>query len=320
MEFFMQQNRSTGLLRQILGGFAIAAAVSFTVQADTHTVDTAYGPVAIEGSPERVVTLYEGALDAALASGVTPVGAIITRGGDSVADYIQAKAGDVKIVGTPGETNLEAVIALNPDVILASSRLSEEQYKLLSQIAPTVVPDFKAYQPDTWIKETRLFAEALNQSENAEKVLMRVQERTAEVEKLVAAKIAGDDRKTALIRWMPQGALVMAEGLFSSSLLQATGFDVDDAGIVQEGRPHSRPLSQENLGLIDHQWVFLATLNADGREALETARKSPAFERMQANQNNRIVTVNGQLWTSASGPIAALALLDDIATAVNQLP
>lgn len=314
----MQRPCLTGRINRILGCLALAAAmVSLTTQAATRTIETAYGPVTLEGSPERVVTLYEGALDAAIASGVEPVGAIITRGGDHVAGYIQPQAGDLAIVGTPGETNLEAVIALQPDLILASSRLSKEQYRLLSRIAPTIVPDFSPFQPETWKQETRLFAKALNRIDAGEQALTRVANRTHEVAELVARKSMDNDRKTALIRWMPQGPLVMARGLFSASILQATGFRVDDAGIVQAGRPHSRPLSQENLGLIDHQWVFLATLNADGREALETARRSPAFERLQANRNDRIVTVNGQLWTSASGPLAALAILDDIEAAIG---
>ena len=45
--------------------------------------------------PERVVTLYEGALDTTLAVDANPVGAVITRGGSDVADYIKSRAGDI---------------------------------------------------------------------------------------------------------------------------------------------------------------------------------------------------------------------------------
>lgn len=100
--------------------------------------------------------------------GVQPVGAIVTRGGNQVAEYIQPRVGDVQIVGTPGETNLEAVIALAPDLILASARTTEPQYRLLSRIAPTIVPDVPAFQPDTWKRETRLFARALDRAEAGE--------------------------------------------------------------------------------------------------------------------------------------------------------
>ncbi|MGO1501481.1 MAG: hypothetical protein ACTHWH_09415 [Marinobacter sp.] len=97
--------------RAALTAAAFAGICLSSAFADTRNVETAFGPVAINGQPERVVTLYEGALDTALAVGANAVGAVITRGGSDVADYIQSKAGDVAIVGAPAETNIEAVIA-----------------------------------------------------------------------------------------------------------------------------------------------------------------------------------------------------------------
>lgn len=304
--------------RHLLGSLAFMVAMTASLaHADTREIATAYGPVSINGTPERVVTLYEGALDAAIATGVKPVGAVITRGGTDVAEYIQEKAGNVEIVGAPGEINIEAVVGQNPDLILASSRLTEEQYALLSRIAPTIVPDFPTLSPETWKKETRLFSLALGREEAGTNIIDTVEERTLEVAALVEKHLGDTSMKTAVIRWMPQGPVVMSEDLFSSGLLAATGFEVNAADIVKEGRPHSHPLSQENLGMIDHPWIFLATLNADGDEALAAARMSHAFQRLQANRNDRIITVNGQLWSSASGPLAALQILDDIADAMK---
>lgn len=305
-------------LRRLLGSLAFMVAMTATLaHADTRKIETAHGPVSVHGAPERVVTLYEGALDAAIATGIKPVGAVITRGGTDVAEYIQGKAGNVDIVGAPGEINIEAVVGQSPDLILASSRLTEEQYALLSRIAPTIVPDFPTLSPETWKKETRLFARALGREEAGKDIIETVEERTREVATLVEKSLGDTSAKTAVIRWMPQGPVVMSEDLFSSGLLAATGFDVNAADIVKDGRPHSHPLSQENLGMIDHPWIFMATLNADGEEALAAARQSRAFQRLQANRDDRIITVNGQLWSSASGPLAALQILDDIADAMK---
>lgn len=303
--------------RRALGVLMITAAA--LAHADSRKIDTAFGEVTVPGTPQRIVTLYEGALDTALAVGVHPVGAIVTRGGSHVADYIRPRAGNIAIVGTAGETNLEAVIAQAPDLILASPYTSEAQYRLLSQIAPTIVPEVPAFDPDNWKRETRLFARALGRDAEAEAVLARVAEKIQEVSAQVNQALpAEEQRHTALVRWMPQGPLVMNTGLFSAGLLKAVGFEVDDAGIVAEGRPHSHPLSLENLGQVDFHSLFLATLNADGEQALAAARQSPAFQRLSVARANRIVTVSGQLWTSASGPLAALEILDDIAGAVTE--
>lgn len=300
-------------LPAMLAGIGLAMTIGLaTASAGTRTVETAFGPVSISGQPERVVTLYEGALDAAVATGVSPQGAVITRGGTTVAGYIQPRVEGIRIVGAPGETNIEAVLALRPDLILAAPYTSEEQFRILSRIAPTVVPDVPAFQPDSWIRETQLYGEALGREAEAEAAIAKVQARMDEVQGLLAQGLAQQGSDAALVRWMPQGAMLMSRHLFSANVIRAAGFDLQDGGVVAEGRPHSRPLSHENLELIDRSWVFLATLNSDGEEALLSARRAPAFGRLQAVRSDRVVHVDGQLWTSASGPLAALAILDQI--------
>jgi iron complex transport system substrate-binding protein len=317
MSSFSNRLRST--LVQALTVVAVASGGLGQAMAETRTVESAYGPVQINGQPGRVVTLYEGALDAALAVDANAVGAVITRGGSDVAEYIKSEAGDIAIVGAPAETNIEAVIAARPDLILAPPRINQQQVALLSRIAPVVASNVPMFQPDSWERETRLFAKAMGREAEAEKVIGQVKERISEVAQVVSAKIPAGQRDAALVRWMPQGPLVMAEGLFSASLLQAVGFELTDKDLVKEGRPHSEPLSLENLSSMDQSWVFLATLNEDGDKALDAARKSPAFARLNAVQNDQVIGVSGQLWTSATGPLAALAILDDIEAAVNAI-
>lgn len=276
-----------------------------------RTLDTAYGEVSVEGQPERVVTLYEGALDTAVSAGVMPLAAIATRGGDDVARYLRDRVQGIDIVGTARETNIEAVVAQRPDIILASPRLPEGQYRLLSQIAPTLVPDVPAFSEGAWKQEARFFAKALGREAPIEAALEAVAARAAELHETM------DHAPTAsLARWMPQGALLMSPQLFSTGLLRASGFTVLGGENVPDGRPHSDPLSLENLSLIDGDWLFLATLNAEGDEALAAATSSPAFARLDAVKNDHVVPVDGQLWTSASGPLAAEAILDDITTAL----
>lgn len=169
------------LLRSI-AVLALSAMGAGTSLADTRSVETAYGPVTVNGQPERVVTLYEGALDTTLAVDANPVGAVITRGGSDVADYIKSRAGDIAIVGAPAETNIEAVISVRPDLILAAPRTNEQQYQLLSRIAPVIVSDVPMFQPDSWERETRLFAKALGgKEEAAEQVIAKVESRIGEV-------------------------------------------------------------------------------------------------------------------------------------------
>ncbi|MCK2045346.1 iron-siderophore ABC transporter substrate-binding protein [Chromohalobacter moromii] len=299
-------------LRHLCMATAGIAALSATLPANAKSLETAFGTVEIDDDPTRVVTLYTNALDSALTAGVAPLGAVATRGGDGVARYFGEQADGIEIVGTPRETNIEAVAALAPDVILASPQLPEAQYELLSRIAPTVVPDVEPYQMESWENEARVYGKALGRSDTIDDAIAEID---AKAEAL--SERQNGSPTASLIRWMPQGAIVMADNIFAGTLLTKSGFMVDDGDTVKEGRPHSDPLSLENLSRIDNDWLFLATLNAEGDEAYEAARQSPAFERLDVVQRDRVVSVDGQLWSSATGPMAAKAILDDIASAMD---
>lgn len=301
-------------LRQGMVAALLSTLVVGTAQA--RTLDTAFGDVDVEGAPERVVTLYEGALDAALAAGITPLGAVTTRGGDNVAEYVEAHLGDDRpaIMGVVREINIEAVLAQQPDLILAPAQLSEEQYQLLSRIAPTVVPHAQPLAADNWEAEARLYGEALNREEAIEEAIAAVDQRTTELaEALADADVSGT---AFLVRWMPGGPMVMSENLIATGLLERVGLDVQGADLIGERGVHSDVLSLENLSQVDGDWLFLATLNEDGQQALDAAKQSPAFTRLNVVQQEQVVPVNGQLWSSANGPLAAQAILDDIEAAL----
>lgn len=298
-----------GMVGLLLSGLLVSAA-------QARTLDTAYGEVDVTGTPERVVTLYEGALDASLAAGVTPLGAVTTRGGDNVAEYVEAHLGNERpaIMGVVREINIEAVLEQRPDLILAPARLSEAQYQLLSRIAPTVVPPTQPIAPDNWKAEARLYGDALNRQDAIEDAISAVDQRAAELASALDA--AGVGGTAFVVRWMPGGPMVMSKNLFTAGLLAQVGLTVEDAGLVGERGVHSDILSLENLSQVDGDWLFLATLNEDGQEALASAKQSSAFTRLDVVQREQVVPVNGQLWTSANGPLAAQAILDDVEAAL----
>ncbi|WP_046079133.1 ABC transporter substrate-binding protein [Halomonas sp. HG01] len=299
----------------LIGACLVAAFAAAVTPAQARMLDTAHGEIEVPDAPERVVTLYEGALDTALAAGVMPVGAVTTRGGDDVARYIEPHLGDQRpaIVGVVREINMEAVVGERPDLILAGPRLPDAQYRLLSRIAPTVVPQSPGITPDAWKVEGRQFGEALGREDAVNAAIDHVEARTAELRET----LGGAEARTAnLVRWMPQGPLVMSDQLFASGMLEAVGLDVASSGLVNDGGVHSDPLSLENLSRLQGDWLFLATLNEEGDAALAAAKDSPAFARLPVVENGQVVPVDGQLWTSANGPLAAEAILDDIEAAL----
>ena len=45
---------------------------------------------------------------------------------------------------------------------------------------------------------------------------------------------------------------------------------------------------------------------------MKRALETPAFRELTAVKNGRVIPVDGSLWTSLGGPLAALRILDDV--------
>lgn len=299
----------TSFLRQSAALLAASLLITAPLQAAPRTIDGVYGSVELDGAPQRVVALGDNALDAALSLDVQPLGTLASRGGNDVPEYLKTKAGKIALVGSVREPNLEAILALQPDLILASSELPSELYAKLSQMAPTIVPKGGTFQD--WRVTYNTYALALDKTEQAEQHI-------AEIDKRIDAlrQHLPQGQKVSVVRWNPQGPFIMSSHLFVGQLLQSMGLQASELATEQKRKPHSDILSLENLSKVDADWIFLATLNPDGRKALDDARQQPAFTRLNAVKNNRVISVDGQIWSSSSGYLAAQHILDDVEKAL----
>ncbi|MDH1265915.1 iron-siderophore ABC transporter substrate-binding protein [Pseudomonas sp. GD03944] len=293
------------------GATLVAACLllSAPLHAAERTLEGAYGPVTFKGSPQRVVALGDSALDAALSLGIQPLGTLASRGGNDVPDYLKERAGTLALVGSVREPNLEAVLRLQPDLILASSDLSRDLYAKLSLMAPTAVP--KGGSLEDWRQAYAFYAQALDKAEDGQQRIAEIDARVADLRQRLP-----QGQHASVVRWNPQGPFIMSSHLFVGQLLQGLGFTANELAAAQTNKPHSDVLSLENLSRVDADWIFLATLNPDGRKALDAARQQPAFKRLKAVGNDRVVSVDGQIWSSSSGYLAAQHILDDVEKAL----
>ena len=297
--------------RRTLLGFISAVAIGATAflpslaQAQQRTLETAYGPVTVKDEIQRVITLDEGALDTVLALGMQPVGSVAARGGNELPKYLQKHASGVPIVGVTREPNLEAIFSQRPDLILASPGLEKRVYDVLSKMAPTIVPSTPSTAP--WAERNALYVSALGKEAEMEQLVAEVEKR---IESLRSRIEPG--QTFSVVRWMPQGPMAMSSKLITGQLLTALGLEGTKLANNLGERPHSDILSLENLGSVDADWMFLATLNEQGDATLATASQQPAFTRLNAARNDQAVPVDGQVWSSGTGVLAAERILDDI--------
>lgn len=159
--------------------------------ADTFpvTIEHAFGETVIEKQPERVVTLAFGNQDVVLALDVVPVGFSAANYGvqddSGMLPWTQEKLAELGVTepnvfqDTDG-IDYEAVSDCNPDIIIMPySGLTEEEYNLLSEIAPVV-----AYPETAWTISTedwiRITAKSLGLEEKGEAVISEMKNTIAE--------------------------------------------------------------------------------------------------------------------------------------------
>lgn len=153
------------------------------------TIEHAFGETTIDQEPARVVTWGWGSADAALALGVVPVAIPFqSYGGDEsgvlpwIADALeeQGAATPTILPESTEEPPYEDIAAANPDVILANySGIDQDQYDLLSQIAPVVAYPGEAWSTP-WRDVVSTVGVALGKTAEADQVLADIDTQLAE--------------------------------------------------------------------------------------------------------------------------------------------
>lgn len=140
----------------------------------TRTVSTVKGDVVVPANPKRVVVLYlQGDV---VALGIKPIATSDVYDGAAYKNELEG----VNSLGTWFEPNPEAVIDLDPDLIIVPS---EETYDLLKDIAPTV---YIPYEKLTTEERLLNIATIFGKEQEAEKLLSDLNSKVDESKKILA--------------------------------------------------------------------------------------------------------------------------------------
>jgi len=157
--------------------------------AEGITLEHAFGETVVPADASRVVTLGWGSTDAAIALGVVPVAIPFdSYAGDEegvlpwVREAVDELGAELPTVlpDSPEEPPYDAIDAANPDVILAVySGITQEQYDLLSEIAPVVAYSGKAWSTP-WRDLITTVGTALGEDDKAAEVIAGIESEVAE--------------------------------------------------------------------------------------------------------------------------------------------
>ncbi|MEL6406966.1 MAG: ABC transporter substrate-binding protein [Chloroflexota bacterium] len=281
----------------------------------------AHDPLCIPENPERIVTLNSRDFDLLLATGSEPIGAVGYLESIYERNFpYMVEDTSVTYVGFPA--NLELVLELEPDLIIASPFGDLENYDQLNAIAPTVIPE--ALPNVEWETSMRFMGDVLNLSEDVETLLAEYDARVEDIIELI-----GDpsEIEISVVRYFDDGGDVGLQmqlaNAFSTDMLADIGFarPAPQALTAEEaeaefGAAVAVTLSLEELPLVDGEYLFAWSQapNAEGDAANEDAygllSDDPLWGTLEAVQNAQTFQVGGH-WVGWGFP-AAHAILDDL--------
>jgi len=301
-----------------------------TAADEAVTIEHAFGSTEVPADATDVVTLGWGSTEAALALGVVPVGieaqtyAVDENG---LLPWVNEALAEVEaeptiLPATVEEPAYEDIDALDPDVILAPySGITEEQYEILSEIAPTVV-----YPEEPWTTPWRdvvsIVGESLGMDEEADEL---VAELDATLEETAAAHPELDGVTVAAIWdvggtfyvYKPQDSRV--DFLLDLGLESAPSVEELDTG----GETFVYSLSYEETDKLDADVIVNY---ASTEEEVETFLGQSYAQAIPAVQDGAIANITGDQLIAAMSPPTALSInwgldeyVDAISAAVDQI-
>lgn len=271
-----------------------------------YTVEHAMGTTKLDKTPEKVVILTNEGTEALLSMGVTPVGAVQSWTGDPWYEHIAEDMKDVQVVGTESEVNVEAIAALQPDLIIGNKMRQEKIYDQLNDIAPTV---FAETLRGDWKENFELYAKALNKEEG-KKVLADYDSRIQEIKTSLGDKI---NQEVSIVRFMAGDVRIYHKDTFSGVILDQIGFARPESQNVDDFA--EKNATKERIPAMDGDILFYFTYETGDGEASQLEKEwieDPLFKNLKVSQDGNVHKVNDTIWNTAGGVIAANLLLDDI--------
>lgn len=283
-----------------------------TAKQESYTVKHAMGETTIKGEPKRIVILTNEGVEALLSMGVTPVGAVEAWTGDTWYEHTADQLKDTKSVGTESEPSLEAIAALDPDLIIGNKLRQEKVYTQLNEIAPTV---FAETLKGDWQENFKLYSQAINKEDVGQEKLDAYNNRIEDLKEKFGDKT---NQEVSIVRFMAGDVRIYHKDSFSGVILEQLGFarpaEQDIADFAEKG------VTKERIPAMDGDIMFYFTYEQGDNEATKLEEEwvnDPLFQNLEVAKAGNIYKVSDVIWNTAGGYIAASMMLDDLETHIK---
>ncbi|HCX65945.1 MAG TPA: iron ABC transporter permease [Eubacteriaceae bacterium] len=280
------------------------------------TLSHAFGETVIENKPERIASISWGNQDVPLALDLTPVGVSKANYGVDEGSYLlpwtKEKYEDLGVDNPVvfddlTELDYEGISNSRPDVILAAySGITQEEYNLLSQIAPVVAYPDLPWQT-FWRDQIRINSTALGLQSEGEQLV-------SDLDHLIDKKTSEYDSlngKTAAFFYFNPSDLgnfyvYLPEDPRAAYLLDL-GLSLPESviSLSQESESFALEMSSENMDLLSDVDIIV-TYGTDS--LLEQLQSDPLIGSMPAVKRGSVAIIEDNTPLAASGTPSALSI------------
>lgn len=242
-------------------------------------------------NPQRVVTLLGSFCDEWLLAGGSVVGTV----SDTFTNYDFHFDESVEDIGSHMEPDVERIISLNPDLVIASTMM-DSQVELLDTLenAGITVAYFNVTGFDDYLASFRIFTKITGREDCYETYGTKV---AGEIEE---AKSQIDGRKPTVLFVRAASTSVKvkgSEGIVGGEILA----DLDTINIA-DSESLLEDLSMEAIILADPDYIFVTTQGSDLEAALANVEElminNPAWNSLKAVQNGNYYVIDKALYNS----------------------
>ena len=270
------------------------------------TVTDVKGEVEIPANPQRIVDI-SGASDILSLLGYDVIGTANSDGYDytKLPTYLEDVLGNAEILGYSmlAEMDVEAIIALEPDLIVIST-VQEQMYDQLSKIAPVVMVEMK--QVD-WKEDFMHVAKVFGKEEEATAWINDYLAKAEEVGAQIKETYGEDSSYLSFLA--SAGSLFIFDKAGLGSILY------DDMGLAKpEGMPEQADISLpvvnlEGLAEIDADYIFAVGTDED----LKTLTESSIWNGTEAVKEGNVVTLPASpYFNQGYSPIGRLVFVEEV--------
>lgn len=252
-------------------------------------------------NPKRVAVLDMAALDILDTLGLSK--RVVGTASTSL-EYLSKYSNDenIKDLGTIKEANLEAIMAVEPDIIFIGGRLSAS-YDELSQIAPVVLiaTDSELGVVESTKENAKTIASIFGKESLIEEKMATF---TTRIEKL--QNIAKD--KNALVAMATSGSLNLLGNDARCSLI---GNEIGFKNLTETSSTHGNETSFELIVQANPDYLFVldrdVAIETEGAKIAKDIVENELIKQTDTYKNNHIIYLdNSAIWYTAEGGIKAL--------------